>query len=261
MWRLIQQHAKRIGVNAMQCANMLLIHIEALAYDDSLSWLPPDWQHTHKEQRKSAANLPTSLLNVDLTVLHRSTSTKSGYVGVYANGKGFRAVGRKSAYLGTFDSAEEAAFKRYLVYKQNKLPYGELEIEVDKRRAFGDQGTDQELAEQILQFARENNQMHIYGPWVPKDSSTEPSSNQPKAQATPKKRVAKEMRPQEMLGETAGQTTTQYPGMLGFEDTSFEAMKAKLDAFDAENEILERQPFVIEKRSRNAPSIEPDDED
>jgi hypothetical protein len=222
MWRLVQRHAKRIGVNDAQCANMLLIHLEALAYDSALGWLPADWQHTHKEQRKEAGNRPPSLMGIDLTVLHRSNKTKSGFVGVYVNGSGYRAIERRGNYLGTFDSAEEAAYQRYLFYKRNKLPYGELEVEVDKRRnEFGEQGTDQEITERLLHHAAQTGQMHFYAPWIPKD---DPS---PTPRAAPS--------PQQEASPTTG------PVMLGFEGVDPAAALARLRAKDAEDIRREKE--------------------
>lgn len=77
---------------------------------------------------------------VDPIKLHRSTRAKSGYVGIYSNGKGFRAEGKdpKNTHnlitLGTFPTAEGAAWARYRHYKQYGIMYGQLEEAVDERR-------------------------------------------------------------------------------------------------------------------------------
>lgn len=86
---------------------------------------------------------------VDITKLHRSSKTKSGFIGVYANGKGFRAVGKGSGVggnirttdvnIGTYPTAEQAAWARLLHYKRHKLPYGELEEQLEYwRRQYPD---------------------------------------------------------------------------------------------------------------------------
>lgn len=68
---------------------------------------------------------------IDASVLHRTDRTKSGYVGVYSNGKGFSAQGRgskgeRSVHLGTFQSAEEAAWARRAHYLRHGFTYGKL---------------------------------------------------------------------------------------------------------------------------------------
>lgn len=75
---------------------------------------------------------------IDINLLHKTTKLKSGFVGVYANGQGFRAMGKdfagKTIVIGTFQTAEEAAYRRRLHYKINNYAYGELEEEMQKWR-------------------------------------------------------------------------------------------------------------------------------
>lgn len=74
---------------------------------------------------------------IDFDALHTSVKTKSGYVGVYTNGKGFRAMAKlsktnpKVVSIGTFPTAEQAAWARHLHYKKEGLPYGVLEEEIE----------------------------------------------------------------------------------------------------------------------------------
>jgi hypothetical protein len=86
---------------------------------------------------------------IDLTKLHRSTKTKSGFTGVYANGSGFRSAARQSdgsvVHLGTYDTAEEASWVRYLYYQKHDLPYGTWEEAIEERRARGMSGSDADL--------------------------------------------------------------------------------------------------------------------
>lgn len=172
-WRLIQARARKFGIQDHVCAAMFLHNIEALLHNGVTNWLPSDWQFLNKELQRATNYLPPSLDGVDLTKLHRSNKTKSGFVGVYANGQGFRATGRRGEYLGTFDTAEEAAVHRFRHYKQNKLPYGELEIEVDERRnRYGETGTDEEVIRGIMDHAARTNQTHVFQPWL--DAMSDP---------------------------------------------------------------------------------------
>lgn len=138
-----------------------------------------------QSMREAAANVKAANFGVaahvekiDLGKLHTSTKTKSGYEGVYANGKGFRAMGRKKdsptpIYLGQFETAEAAAWHRYLHYKQESLPYGELEKEVDRYRAqFGDTRSDADIIATIREDSERLGLAHIYFP---------PEANEPTA--------------------------------------------------------------------------------
>lgn len=78
------------------------------------------------------------LTPIDVAKLARSNKTKSGFVGVYANGNGFRAMGRKSVddpqqiTLGTWQTGELAAWKRLKHYEAQGLPYGLVEEALDE---------------------------------------------------------------------------------------------------------------------------------
>lgn len=78
---------------------------------------------------------------IELHRLHMSERLKSGFVGVYAYGPGFRAMGKTllghMKVIATCKTAEEAAWRRYLYYKQNNLPYGPLEEEMERWRKDG----------------------------------------------------------------------------------------------------------------------------
>ena len=69
--------------------------------------------------------------------LHTSTKTSSGYVGVYVNGNGYRAMAAdakgQQITLGTFPTSREAAWCRYLHHKRLGLPYGALADAIEKR--------------------------------------------------------------------------------------------------------------------------------
>lgn len=113
----------------------------------------------------SVNNLPP----IEVGKLHRSTRTKSGFVGVYANGKGYRAMARGAGEnagsaqvsIGTFPTAESAAWARHLHYKKNGFPYGEIEAFLDEKpieytvtrdtlkSVIGRDPTDEEIVAQI----------------------------------------------------------------------------------------------------------------
>src|SRR5439155_133379 len=118
IWSIIVSYATKLEIDAEVAMRVFMEQINALIAMGSISWLSPDWQAAIKPQQTT----PT----IDHARLHRSERTKSGFVGVYANGAGFRAVGRAGAYIGTFQSAEVAAWERYLHYTRAGLPYGEL---------------------------------------------------------------------------------------------------------------------------------------
>lgn len=128
-------------------------------------YLGPLFEQALKEVRNEHHGAISPGEAINLAKLHRSTKTKAGFMGVYANGKGFRAMARHQGvekYIGTFDSAEEAAWKRYLYYQEHKLPYGELEVEIAHWRAQGDQGTDEQLKARILQHAKDVGTLHLF---------------------------------------------------------------------------------------------------
>lgn len=168
-WRLIQRFAERLKLDVEAAARIFLGHVEALISEGSTSWLAADWQRVQRDVSNESPEIP----EIDQAVLHRSTKTKSGFVGVYANGAGFRATGRRGQPIGTYKSAELAAWARYKFYKANSLPYGELELDIDRLRRDGERGTDEELKEIALELARLSGTMHHY-----EDPREEPSSAQ-----------------------------------------------------------------------------------
>jgi len=140
--------------------------------------LSSDFQRALRKLRDERFNvLDNNSPAIDLERLHQSHRTKSGFVGVYANGKGFRAMAKTGPNspaqrsIGTFQTAEEAAWRRYLYYRQHGLGYGELEIEMEKFRKGvpGEippfKGTDDELITEIYQHAQTVGTVEeIFGP-------------------------------------------------------------------------------------------------
>jgi len=160
-WRLITRYAARLKITGEDATRIFLEQLEANLSEGSAAWLSTDWQRL---LRSALDELPPELTGVDITKLHRSDKTKSGFVGIYANGAGFRATGRRGEYLGTFKTAELAAHHRWQHYKRNKLPYGEMEIAIDEARRFGEQGDDEHLRDIVLETARLTGTLHLYDP-------------------------------------------------------------------------------------------------
>lgn len=104
--------------------------------------------------------LSVDVPGIDLAKLHRNEKAKSGFVGVYANGKGYRAMGPDGHNLGTFPTSERAAWERYLYCRKHGLIYGPMEewiarterdMTSDIRTALEAQGAD--MPEAYRRFA------------------------------------------------------------------------------------------------------------
>lgn len=232
MWRLITRRAKEVDLYPEATAKLLLEFIDACIKKGQITWLPYDWQFAHKAVTEDG---PPEHIKRDLTKLHRSAKTKSGFVGVYANGSGFRAAGRNGAYIGQYASAEEAAWERRKYYKKHNLPYGELEVDVDIWRSRGETGTDAEIARTILHHAQNYaNTYHIYEPWVDDfDFSSERSTSNTE---------------DDEPVEPAGTHDTAEPKMLGFKDFgAAQASLEHLDEQDAKREAAERRARLADE--------------
>ena len=139
---MAQEMANKRQMRVIHAVDALLDVISLhLQNSDGASFLPVDWVALLRViKRVSPEKAIPELHGIDFKKLHRSEKTKSGFVGIYMNGQGFRATGRASVtssehvYIGTYQTAEEAAWKRYLHYKEQGLPYGELETVIEKYR-------------------------------------------------------------------------------------------------------------------------------
>lgn len=158
--RLAEAFAQRFELQPPRALEILLGQVEALIKTRSTAWLSADWQELARMVERLAP--PVALTHIDLTKLHRSEKTNSGFVGVYANGRGFRAAGPHGAHVGQYELAEEAAWARYLYYKQRNLPYGQMEIDIAAMRQRGEVGSDGQLAALVLETAQHTATMHWY---------------------------------------------------------------------------------------------------
>lgn len=137
---------------------MLLVSLEADLELGQLDALPAEWRVT-AARRQGAPKIPDGF---DFSRLHRSTKTKSGFAGVYANGRGFRAAGRNGEHIAQCDTAEEAAYRRLMYYRQRGLPYGPMEDAIDNLRKIGTRGTDEQLKALVLHDAQFDGTAHLY---------------------------------------------------------------------------------------------------
>ncbi len=158
-WRLIAAYAAKLGVSDEDGVRILLQQIDALVVVGSLGWLSMDWQALARELR---GKTPSPASEIDTSKLHRSDRVKSGYHGVYANGQGFRAVGPRGAAIVTCKTAEEAAWRRYLYYREHGLAYGELELLAEDLRKQGERGSEQQLRALALETAKLSGTLHLY---------------------------------------------------------------------------------------------------
>lgn len=151
--------------------------IAELFTDGDARWLP-DREFARaltKLQDGNYGTIPTATDTIDISKLHRNKKLKSGFVGVYANGQGFRAMSRdhagKAVAIGTFKTAEEAAHRRMSYHRQHNLAYGELEAEMEawradtKRYNVSAQLSDEDLIRQIKQSLMDAGTWdYVFGP-------------------------------------------------------------------------------------------------
>jgi hypothetical protein len=169
VWDVASAFASRVNIRSEQGLDFLLMRIASMLSEDGSDFLGPEWREPLKQVVAAGMGVLEGPA-IDLRLLHTSPKTKSGYVGVYANGQGFRAMGRDpvtgtQAYLGTKQTAEAAAWLRYLHYKRNGLPYGELELEIETyRKRFNLTGSDETVIALIREDATRDGYLHVLFP-------------------------------------------------------------------------------------------------
>jgi hypothetical protein len=144
LWELLEEVAIVMEASPKWCFGMLLKRIEHLSSTSQVDVLGYEFaQARQRLNSRGKFGASAAARTIDLMKLHRSDKLKSGLVGVYANGQGFRAVGRNPTsntlmHLGTFPSADEAAWTRYLHYQKHNLPYGEYAERLEQlTKAYG----------------------------------------------------------------------------------------------------------------------------
>jgi hypothetical protein len=75
---------------------------------------------------------------IDGSLLHSGKWGKSGFYGVYPQGSGWIAkvrvngASKATKTLGTYLTPKQAAWARYQHYREHNMPYGKLEVEIEK---------------------------------------------------------------------------------------------------------------------------------
>lgn len=170
LWKLAEEVGKILKVKSAEPAHlglrMFFEQIAAMIENGDVKFLGSAMFENALVRLRNAnlGILARDIDQIDLTKLHMTPKTKSGFVGVYAYGGGFRAMGKTLMggikVIATCKTAEEAAQRRFLYYKQNNLAYGPLEEEMERwrkdgGRAMSCQGySDEQLVDAIEQHCR-----------------------------------------------------------------------------------------------------------
>jgi hypothetical protein len=178
----IDRYALDNGLSSAAAIRLFFRELGGLIRNGTTTGWGPGWieAFTTARTKQRHEEIDTRCSEIDFSKLHASARTKSGFVGVYLNGKGFRAMGRdprtrQERYLGSFDSAPEAAWARYLHYQEHKLPYGPLEEAITEARVRdGIKGTDEEIGAFLLEEAGRHGTLHKLVPPGAPDPRQEP---------------------------------------------------------------------------------------
>jgi len=130
LWKLFEETSKITRIKTGLLFDLWLYRVTIRAASGQLDEaMGPEFMQAYQQMQMRGGIKPIDA-GIDTSLLHRSSRLKSGYVGVYANGKGFRADGTHPSgkgvqYIGTFQTPEAAAWARYIHHKQHNLPYGD----------------------------------------------------------------------------------------------------------------------------------------
>lgn len=170
IYQMVKAFALQMELRDDQALRFVLTRIATMIEDGDVEFLGPELSRAAKKARVDNFGALGDGPKIDLSKLHRSDKTKSGYTGVYANGSGFRAMGRTKndatpIYLGQFETSEAAAWHRYLHYKREGIPYGELEIEIQKYRTeFHDTRPEEDIIKDIREESQRLGYFHVIFP-------------------------------------------------------------------------------------------------
>lgn len=133
VWAVVCKHSETFKLTPIQSWGLFLGEISARIEAGNTDIFGPTYQQVIREMRLNNELGRNNMPPIDYTKLHRNDRVKSGFEGVYVTGDGFRAVGPGAKYIGQFQSADLAAWARYVYYTKNGLPYGDLE---DKQKVL-----------------------------------------------------------------------------------------------------------------------------
>jgi hypothetical protein len=163
LWALCKQLATQWEIKPAQAFVILLEKLTRIIEHGDVSVFGKDFEFAFNkllaEDKIGFAGLPP----VDISKLQRGKKSKSGFVGVYANGQGFRAVGRADIGdsteigLGTYQTAELAAWKRYQHYRLKGIPYGEAADVIQETREMHPQEMEGKSDGEVLAYANLHN--------------------------------------------------------------------------------------------------------
>jgi hypothetical protein len=142
LWALLEEVGRVMRASPKWCLGHVFMTIEHMAESDDIAALGFEYVKAAKQlrARREHEEEQARATDPDLTKLHRSDKTKSGFVGVYSNGKGYRAEGRDpvtrkgAVTLGTFPDAESAALARLKHYTRYGMPYGRIADLIEQYR-------------------------------------------------------------------------------------------------------------------------------
>ncbi len=155
VYELCNEAGSILGVSGKRMLTELFAYLEQSIQTNDLDQLGPIFAKACRRLHNKGAVHETTAVSIDISVLHRTTKTKCGFVGVYANGKGFAAHGPQpkgpgTMYLGTFDTAEKAAWVRYQHHKTHGIPYGDFADKLDEYRKIVPNSPDETVIQEMV---------------------------------------------------------------------------------------------------------------
>src|SRR5271163_1925998 len=94
IFQICRELADVWGVSVEQGIQMFLERTVATFEENKGKLIGGEFERAYLKLRNADALPVAGLPPIDISKLHRSTQTKSGLVGIYAYGKGFRAMAR-----------------------------------------------------------------------------------------------------------------------------------------------------------------------
>ncbi len=161
IWDLMISMGEQWGIDPNAALRIMLQKLSLSLSEGDVSSIGSEYAAALHRLKITRTNTTTDpkLPPIDYALLHTNVKTKSGFVGVYANGQGFRVMGKvpgqpgtATHYIGTFPTAEEAAWRRYLYYQANDLPYGAYEdaLEALRKRSDTRGWTEEQLHKELI---------------------------------------------------------------------------------------------------------------